>query len=403
MGAAGRLRGIVPPRLDGFLYEVQRRLPLVVGERLDERYFGYSAADRPAPVAVPATGRRVYVAPANFAGQGYAWSRALERHVDDLTAVSMAPVRDGGFGFRVDDPVPYPVYAASRRWQRAQRKQVLRFTHVVLEAGRPLFPRLGAGTAAAEVAELRAHGLRVAMLFHGSDIRSPDRHAASSRWSPFHENGWEEVPRLREIAAVNKATATDLGVPVLVSTPDLLLDVPWARWCPVVVEPERWASGTPLLERERPLVVHAPSRGVVKGTALVEPALRELDAAGVIEYQPVSGVPNDAMPALYGEADVVVDQFRIGNYGVAACEAMAAGRVVVSHVDDQVRSAARDASGLDVPIVEATPDTLSDVLRRIAGDREAFREVASRGPRFVDTLHGGRFSARVLAETLDVL
>ncbi len=252
----------------------------MVGERLDERYFGYSAADRPAPVAVPATGRRVYVAPANFAGQGYAWSRALE-------AARRRPHRGEhgararrGFGFRVDDPVPYPVYAASRRWQRAQRKQVLRFTHVVLEAGRPLFPRLGAGTAAAEVAELRAHGLRVAMLFHGSDIRSPDRHAASSRWSPFHENGWEEVPRLREIAAVNKATATDLGVPVLVSTPDLLLDVPWARWCPVVVEPERWASGTPLLERERPLVVHAPSRGVVKGTALVEPALRELDAAG---------------------------------------------------------------------------------------------------------------------------
>ncbi len=286
----------------------------MVGERLDERYFGYSAADRPAPVAVPATGRRIYVAPANFAGQGYAWSRALERHVDDLTAVSMAPVRDGGFGFRVDYPVPYPVYAASRRWQRAQRNQVLRFTHVVLEAGRPLFPRLGAGSVAAEVAELRSNGLRVVMLFHGSDIRSPDRHAASSRWSPFHENGWEEVPRLREIAAVNKATAADLGVPVLVSTPDLLLDVPWARWCPVVVEAERWASASasPLLERERPLVVHAPSRGVVKGTALVEPTLRELDAAGVIEYRPVSGVPNDAMPALYGEADVVVDQFRIG-------------------------------------------------------------------------------------------
>ncbi len=113
----------------------------------------------------------------------------------------------------------------------------------------------------------------------------------------------------------------------------------------------------------------------------------------MIEYRPVSGVPNDAMPALYGEADVVVDQFRIGNYGVAACEAMAAG-ASSSHVDDQVRSAARDASGLDVPIVEATPDTLSDVLRRIAGDREAFREVASRGPRFVDTLHGEVLGAR---------
>lgn len=403
MSAATRLRGIVPQRLNGFLYGVQRRLPLVVGEKLDERFFGYRAADRPSPVPVPASGRRVYVAPANFAGQGYAWARALERHVDDLTAVSMAPVRNEGFAFRVDNPVPYAVYAASRRWQRAQRQQVLRYTHVVLEAGRPLFPRLGDGTAAAEVRELREHGPRVVLMFHGSDIRSPERHAAASRWSPFHEDDWEDVPQLGEIAAANKAAAVELGVPVLVSTPDLLLDVPWARWCPVVVEPQRWTSESPLLERPRPLVVHAPSRGVVKGTALVEPTLRELDAEGVIEYRPVSGVPHDAMPALYGSADVVVDQFRIGNYGVAACEAMAAGRLVVSHVDDQVRSAAREASGLDVPIVEATPDTLSEVLRQIAGDRGRFREVASRGPRFVDTLHEGRFSARVLAETLDIL
>ncbi len=45
-------------------------------------------------------------------------------------------------------------------------------------------------------------------------------------------------------------------------------------------------------------------------------------------------MPADAMPEVYGGADIVLDQFPLGTYGVAACEALVAGRLVVSHVSD---------------------------------------------------------------------
>src|SRR5690606_26671255 len=102
------------------------------------------------------------------------------------------------------------------------------------------------------------------------------------------------------------------------------------------------------------------------------------------------------------DADVVLDQFRIGNYGVAACEAMAAGRLVVSHVTAQVRDHVRASSGKGRPVVEATPDTIEAVLRDVVARREHFRAEAARGPGSVADLPDGATAARVLAPFLGV-
>ena len=106
------------------------------------------------------------------------------------------------------------------------------------------------------------------------------------------------------------------------------------------------------------------------------------------------------MPAIYGDADIVVDQLALGSYGVAACEAMAAGRIVLGHVSEQVRSAAQEAAGLDLPILEVTPDSIVERIRELLADRESARDTAARGPEFVRTLHDGRRSASVLADFL---
>ncbi|MEK8228004.1 hypothetical protein NKG05_20815 [Oerskovia sp. M15] len=88
------------------------------------------------------------------------------------------------------------------------------------------------------------------------------------------------MPVLEELTQTNRQVLESLGLPVFVSTPDLLLDVPGATWCPVVVEPGTWRTEETPLHRARPLVVHAPSRAVIKGTALIEPVLRALHDEG---------------------------------------------------------------------------------------------------------------------------
>ncbi len=386
--------------LDAAVRTVARVLPERVRVALGPAHLRYATRDIPPPPAVPPTPVRVYIAPANFAGQGHAWARAVER-LPGVGAVSMAFQRPRGFAFDVDDPVPEAIYAGSRRWQSRRRALLPQFSHVIIEAGRPLLGHLMGADPFAEARWLRSHGVEVAMLCHGSDIRLPSRHRELEPFSPF-EPTWELTDVLESQAARLAAGIAELGAPVFVSTPDLLLDEPGATWVPVVVDVERWRAagrGVPL-EREVPVVVHAPSSAHLKGTALIEPVLESLAARGLVDYRRIEGVPAARMPEVYGDADVVLDQFRIGNYGVAACEAMAAGRLVVSHVSEFVRGHAREAAGLDLPVLEATPDTLESVLLDVLADRVRARVLAARGPAFVSALHDGTRSAEAFAPFL---
>jgi hypothetical protein len=166
----------------------------------------------------------------------------------------------------------------------------------------------------------------------------------------------------------------------------------------VVIDVETWASVSLVERRDGPLrVVHAPSSALIKGTHLIEPVLKSLDAAGVIAYTPVTGVPAARMPQIFASADVVLDQFRLGSYGVAACEAMAAGAVVVGHVLEDVRAVVRESTGHDLPIVEATPDTIETVLMELANDPLDSRRRLGRT--FVNAVHDGRVSAQTLANS----
>jgi hypothetical protein len=92
----------------------------------------------------------------------------------------------------------------------------------------------------------------------------------------------------------------------------------------------------------------------------------------------------------------MLDQFAIDTYGVAACEALVAGRLVVSHVSDGTRRTVRERTGLELPIIEARADRLESVLRDAVADRDRARSAAAAGPAFVRANHDGRRSADAL-------
>jgi glycosyltransferase involved in cell wall biosynthesis len=208
------------------------------------------------------------------------------------------------------------------------------------------------------------------------------------------------VPILERTAARNAKLFNSYDGHTFVSTLDLLDYAPRAIWCPGVVDVDAWATDTVALERLVPVVVHAPSKGKLKGSQLVDPIMEELDRRGIVEYRRIERVQPQHMPAVYKDADIVIDQFTMGIYGVAACEAMAAGRVVVSFVGDTVRARARAATGRELPVVEATPATLVEVIEKVLDDRDAARDIAAGGPSYVRENHDGRRSAAALAPFL---
>ncbi|WP_147436199.1 glycosyltransferase [Mycetocola manganoxydans] len=345
----------------------------------------------------PETPIRLYVAPVNWAGQGWQWARAAERFIPGVGAVSMAYRLDSDFGFPVDVSVPVGAFVLSGRWQREQRRVVLSsFTHVLLEAERHVFGRVYDQSVVDQARDITSSGVSLAMLCHGSDIRLPSRHAARHEWSPFADAADAGTAVLEKQASANRRILDEVGAPVFVSTPDLILDVPEATWLPVVVDAARWSNSEDILATTRPRVVHAPSKGSLKGSDLIDPVLAGLAEEGLIDYRRVEGVPAAQMPDVYHSADIVLDQFRIGSFGVAACEAMAAGRIVVGHVTAQAREYVEAQTGLELPIVEATPDSIEAVIRDICARPDHFRPNGARGRAYVESVHDGRFAADVL-------
>ena len=340
------------------------------------------------------------IAPHNPAAQGWYWSRAAQR-LPDTAAVSLHVDRDDPYLTPGDSVVPERVYLWSRPWQRAAERFVEQsVTHVILESGWRLFGNGLSGSTVDEVRWLQRRGIAVALVFHGSDIRDPDRHAAAHAQSPFAPGLWAGTDGIRKAVRDNRALIADAGVPVFISTPDLFDDLPDATWLPIVVDPELWRAPRPF-EHDGPVrVAHAPSSSILKGTDLIEPTLQRLHDEGVVDYVRVQGVPFAQMPDIFRTADVVLDQFRLGIYGVATCEAMAAGRLVITHVSPRVRDRVRADTGHELPIVQAVASEVDAVLRAIAADPAVWAERASAGVGFVAEVHDGRLSAERLAPFL---
>lgn len=333
------------------------------------------------------------IAPANFAGQGWAWGRAAETHLAGVRAEVVAGSSP------LDFPTDVSMTAddtASLTWQLQQAERVLgSWTHALAESVRPVLGQLNGSVISGDLPALTHAGTKVAVVCHGSDIRRPLWHRQTYPFSPFTD-GWEQLDALVARTARNGSILRALTVPVFVSTPDLLDDVPFAQWLPVVVGQGDFDAAPEPLRRRAPVVMHLPSSARFKGTDVIDGVGERLAAEGLIDYRSLRDVPAGDVPARLREADVVVDHLVIGNYGVLACQAMAAGRVTVGHVHDRVRRRVPR----ELPIIEANPDTIEAVLRGVLDDRGRARAVAAKGSGFVRELHDGRVSARVLASFL---
>jgi hypothetical protein len=359
-------------------------------ERSDHRG-GY-----PSPPELPAaeSSVRLLVAPANYAGQAHAWASSVRRHLPNATALNF---RAGSLKnpFPSDYSVESAVFHEDLEWRIKWRDHVLStFTHVLAEANRPLFGSI-TGRGDQSVRELIRAGKGVALVSHGTDSRIPSVHAARETWHQYDALPAAQVRRMEEAARANVAFYESFEGPVFVSTPGLLEFVPHARWLPVVVEPDMWHPHDDPMRRDVPIVAHVPS-GPQKGSHMIDPILGDMARRGLIEYLRIEGVPFSEMPDLYGRADIMVEQFGIADYSTAACEAMAAGRVVVSRVADGVREHVLNTTGLELPIVEANPMTLEAVILDLIRDRDRAVALGEQSFAFAREVHDGRLSASVL-------
>jgi hypothetical protein len=243
---------------------------------------------------------------------------------------------------------------------------------------------------------LRLLGCVVVFHFRGTEARLATSFA---RDNPFHFLGDDPYNFSAKFPEAVQRLIIDfvrgMADAVLVTDPELQSYVPGARIVPRAIDLEEWeplgvsTTGTPR-------IVHAPSRHQIKGTEFVLAAVDRLRAEGLdFEFELIQNLSHAEAKRRYESADIIIDQLRIGWYGVLGVEGMALGKPVVAYVREDLQHHLGDSPPLGI----ARPDNVADVLRELILDQRKREELGAAGRRYVEEVH----DARVIAGSLESL
>ncbi len=136
----------------------------------------------------------------------------------------------------------------------------------------------------------------------------------------------------------------------------------------------------------RLLVVHSPSAPVIKGTASVLDAVSRLQQRYDFDFQLVQNMPHGQAMQVLQRADIFLDSFVLGDYGVATMEAMAYGKPVICYVKPSLVQ----VYGPDFPIFNATQDTLYEALENLLRNPALRLRLGQQGRAYVERRHDMR-------------
>ncbi|MBW3661964.1 MAG: hypothetical protein KY469_02605 [Actinobacteria bacterium] len=303
---------------------------------------------------------RVLYAPRNISGQASEYAAAVAPHGFAGEIWSYGDVAYGFSADRIIDKVRLRTDPAFRF--EVLHEAVTRFDVFHFQYGRSLLDPVGAVLPDLwDLPLLRSLGKKVFMHWRGSDIRLPSEHRTREPDSYFNDVDLEvDEDRVRGRISICRRYCDAM----FVSTPGLLDYVPDADWVPHVIDTQEWAY-VDRVEPDVPLVVHIPSNRGIKGSHHVETAVAPLVEQGLIRYQTLNGLDRVSLRGALERADIVVDSITIGDHGLISVEAMSLGAIPVAHIHPQNRE-----RNPGVPVVEAQPATLEQVLRDLARDRD---------------------------------
>ena len=241
------------------------------------------------------------------------------------------------------------------------------------------------GVSPRELDLLRAAGKRVYLYAYGADVRRREETLALGKW-----NFCTECPEPGRFCACTPDNAPTMAamcekVTAAVALGDMLAYVPNARnmhyW---PIDLDRVPPAAPL-RMDGPLrIAHAPNHTHFKGSHYLEASIEKLRRQGhAIDYVKVQGVPNHEVIRLFGEADLIADQFIGGAYGYTALEAMARGKPVMSYV----RLPGLVEAVEECPLINVTPDTLDETLLWCLNNRERLGAIGAQGTAYVRRWH----------------
>jgi glycosyltransferase involved in cell wall biosynthesis len=238
---------------------------------------------------------------------------------------------------------------------------------------------------------IKALNKRAIVQFHGSEIRIPEIDFLDNIYFKltFFKEKLHEQEQLKSLRSKQRYTMFEKITNKCIVNPDLVehIDKSFFKKTYIVFHPiilEEVDPEYPEINREKPLVVHAPSRRWIKGTNYVLKAVELLKSKGFkFDFQLIEGMEHEKALNVLKNADIVVDQFIVGAYGMLSIEAMAYGKPVVCFIKESLYKLYPST----LPIVNANIDNLPQKLAMLIKDGNLRYRLGVEGRKYVEKYH----------------
>ena len=227
--------------------------------------------------------------------------------------------------------------------------------------------------------------------FHGSDIRD------YKKFSEINKSDDVEKIALPDATVKRNRAICEIAEGIILHDDELIPYLPEVT-TPIYVVPLRViiSDYEPRFvdeNAERITIVHAPSNKRIKGTEYVLQAVERLQKMyDNIDLILVENKTKDEAKEIYKKADIIVDQFVLGTYGVFSIEGMALGKPVVTYISEEMSAALPE----ELPLVSADKFTLYEELEKLVLDGPLRKKLGENGRKYAETYHDNLVIAQVL-------
>jgi len=131
-------------------------------------------------------------------------------------------------------------------------------------------------------------------------------------------------------------------------------------------------------KNEIPLIIHAPSNPLLKGTDIIEKTIKQLQKDGVkFIYKRFSGISHNKIVEFLSKADILIDQILLHGPGVIGFEAMASGCVVATKFIEN------SPTCFQPPVYKIDADNIYIKLKELIENKELRIKLAKEGRKYV--------------------
>jgi len=235
---------------------------------------------------------------------------------------------------------------------------------------------------------IKKAGKKIIFTFQGDDARQKDYFVRHFGWGPYPKS-YSLLDKFFDANKRRRIKKVDLYADAIFAlNPDLMYVLPKkAKFLPYASVNISQTKPTMKKKKNTKIkIIHAPSDRTVKGTEEIIRVVKKLASKFPVELVLIENMPHKQAIQRYQEADIAIDQLKIGWYGGFAVEAMAMGLPVVCFLRK------KDLEKFvpfwkEIPIINAGRENLEEALIRLIENPGLRKELGTKSRKFVETYH----------------